>query len=179
MRGSMLWVLLILSIGASAQDADECPEYNGHEEFKQFIRFNEYRADVVGQEIPAEDVLTLVANDNLDNVRWVAPNKPFEHDIEPGLYKVGNNYRIKVVIQETVQNEFTSGGSSFRTEVNGENSKVLCPYRDYFNGTYLICCDVVEQHTVVTLMHEHFNFSAYEAYYEAGMNRTRKVNKHV
>ena len=82
---------------------------------------------------------------------------------------------MKIQIRETQRGVPTWGGSSFRTELFGDNSRVMCPYKDYFNGTYLICCDVVEQTSIVKLIHEHFNFSAYEAYYEVGLDRTRKV----
>ena len=81
--------LVTLFYYTTAQELTECPEFNGHEEFRQFIRFNEYRADVVGQDLAPEDVMSLIANDNLDNPRWVAANIPFEHDLQPGNVCVG------------------------------------------------------------------------------------------
>ena len=89
----MKFLLLILFpfchgvLYTSGQALDECPEYNGHEEFRQFIRFYEYRAGVVGEGLAPEDVMTLVANDNMDNPRWIAPNKPFEHDLDSGKFQ--------------------------------------------------------------------------------------------
>ena len=91
------------------------------------------------------------------------------------IFRTADSFVLKLLIQETQSGVPTWGGSSFRTELSGDNSRVMCPYRDYFNGTYLICCDVVEQVSVVKLIHEHFNFSAYEAYFELGKNDTRKV----
>ena len=75
-------------------------------------------------------------------------------------------YIVQIHIQETQSGVPTWGGSSFRTELFGNNSRVMCPYRDFFNGTYLICCDVVEPNSLVKLIHEHYNFSAFDASFQ-------------
>ena len=82
-----VFVLTVLRATVASQALDECPEYNGHEEFRQFLKFYEYRAgaDAIDADLAPEDIMTLVANDNLDNPRWVQPNDPYEHDLESGI----------------------------------------------------------------------------------------------
>ena len=50
----------------------------------------------------------------------------------------------------------------------------MCPYRDYFNGTYLLCCNVVEDYSVLTILHEYSNFAAYEVYAPTNNQRSKR-----
>ena len=68
-------------------NVEECPEFDGSEEFRQYIRFNEIYLGVTGQGLSPVDVLAGVANEYLDNIRWIAPNLPYEHIVRHNLLK--------------------------------------------------------------------------------------------
>ena len=73
---------LIYSVGfINSQLLDECPEFNGAVEFQQFVRFHEINLGVVNGGWSTEEVMTEVANTFKSNVRWIEPDRRFEHDI--------------------------------------------------------------------------------------------------
>lgn len=172
------YIYILLSVLIVEVQSEDCPQLDGEEEFKQFLRFNEYRIDAVGEHLSPEEIASRVAIDSLENPRWLQLTPDLNHRIEKELVTSDSGrYRLRIILEEMGNGQITWGGSSFRTELQGLNSKVMCPYRDFFNGTYLICCEVVENISQLRLTHEHFNFSAYEAYYEPGRNRSRKVSQ--
>ena len=91
---------------------------------------------------------------------------------------LSNTYTIaRYLIQETyADGSATQGGSSFRIQAVGSgqytqhthtgrlsnySTNVMCPYRDYFNGTYLFCCTIHTRTTHVTVNMTHTEFGAY------------------
>ena len=69
---------------------------------------------------------------------------------------------IFIKIDECCDGRPTNGGSGFRI-VSSHVSADLCPYRDVFNGTYLVWCPpmVFGQRRDITVTLEYVNFAAY------------------
>ena len=64
-------------------------------------------------------------------------------------------------ILETKKGLRTVGGATFRATISGKFSRSSCPYTDYFNGTYLICCVLREAHNDVRIELRNVNFLSY------------------
>ena len=54
-------------------------------------------------------------------------------------------YMAIIHVKEKRKNKLTEGGSAFRTSVVGPSTVSRCPYKDFFNGSYLICCEIREK----------------------------------
>lgn len=78
------------------------------------------------------------------------------------LLEIQRGYVARVVIKETIDGKVTEGGSSFRGIMRGATTRAPCATRDYFNGTYLMCCNVLENNSNFTIVHDYRLFEAYE-----------------
>ena len=79
---------------------------------------------------------------------------------------------IFIMIDEYCDGRPTNGGSGFRT-VSSHVSADLCPYRDVFNGTYLVWCPpmVFGERRDITVTLEYVNFAAYISGRPTSLNR--------
>ena len=53
---------------------------------------------------------------------------------------------VKIIIKESIADQHSDGGSSFRINAGSRMFKQVCPTKDYFNGTYLSCCTIDKSH---------------------------------
>ena len=67
-------------------------------------------------------------------------------------------------IEERFRGKFTHGGSSFTITAH-HVAKEQCPYRDMFNGTYLVWCPpmTVRERREIVLTLEYVNFAAFDS----------------
>ena len=180
-----LVALLHLSLGDPLFDEydDNCPEMSGRTQWQQLMEFwrthmtkEGWRSDV---EL-IEQAVTL----NLYNIAWATKPDPSNVQIAVThqLIDRPKSKTVKITLVERNNNKLTSGGSTFKTDVTSKVSKASCPFRDYFNGTYLICCSLAHQYSTIKISHQHFNFTAYELFLGSLDHVTtdpRKINKVV
>ena len=161
---------------------DNCPEMSGKTQWQQLMEF--WRSHMA-KEVWRSDVelIEQAVTLNLYNIAWVTKPDPskVEFVITHQLIDLEEEEKlVKIIITENNDHKLTQGGSTFRTDVTSRVSKANCPFRDYFNGTYLICCSIVNQYSTIKISHQHFNFTAYELFLGAADYVTtdpRRINK--
>ena len=74
---------------------------------------------------------------------------------------------VKIIIKESIADEHSDGGSSFRINAGSEMFREVCPTKDYFNGTYLSCCTIDTTHLnasySITISVQFVNFGAFNS----------------
>ena len=72
----------------------------------------------------------------------------------------GDGFQIlTLMIHEKINGTPTEGGTNFRTHLEAPSTVDLCPYKDFFNGVYLICCKIRQERTQVTVKLMYVNFT--------------------
>ena len=70
-----------------------------------------------------------------------------------------------MIIKESIADEHSYDGSSFRVNAGSRVFKQVCPTKDYFNGTYLSCCTIDKYHLnscyTITISVQFVNFDAF------------------
>ena len=114
---------------------------------------------LTGTYLARQLALTVLMNNKLK----IDERDPVESKITHLSISSGTRgYVLRVIIEETIGGEVTTGGSSFRGLVRGRLTRTPCATRDYFNGTYLMCCSVMEDLTNFTVIHDYRLFEAFE-----------------
>ncbi|CAH1795730.1 unnamed protein product [Owenia fusiformis] len=75
-------------------------------------------------------------------------------------WELQENYDVIVILQETYRGVLSKGGSSFRIMVEGVH-KYLCNIKDYFNGTYHVCCPNAPPCSNIEIIQMYTNFGAF------------------
>ena len=79
----------------------------------------------------------------------------YQYSVSTSEVEVGDYMGVlKIIIKESYTSGLISdGGSSLRVELYSNASKMVCPVRDYSNGTYLSCCttDMSTMPTIYTV----------------------------
>ena len=81
-----------------------------------------------------------------------------------GINKQGL-FVAKLLVKELHNTHTTSGGATFKTITTGNYSTSACPYQDYFNGSYLICCILREEFNHISIRVKNVNFYSYRMGY--------------
>lgn len=74
----------------------------------------------------------------MNNITKIKNNKTKVMSLLKSIFLV--NYTKKIQPDHDLNS--TLGGNSFRISVVLDHLSQLCPVKDYFNGTYLACCEV-------------------------------------
>ena len=86
-----------------------------------------------------------------------------KHKIKTNLVSTDTgSTTANIWITETLMDETTNGGSSFSVKLTGVDTKVTCVTTDLFNGTYVACCQVLEDEVLLQIYHEYAHFSAFD-----------------
>ena len=170
---STFFIFLVLNTGYADPLFDEyddnCPQLSGRTQWQQLMEF--WRENMNKEPwLSDEELIEQADTQFLQNIAW--PDKPDVTNVKFRLahrMTISNNVNIvKIIINEINNGAMTKGGSAFKIDVISPISKASCPYRDYFNGTYLACCTLSNQYSTVTVNHQYFNFTAYEMFLGAG-----------
>ena len=65
-----------------------------------------------------------------------------------------------LTVAEMVRGKASLGGSSFRAELRGSEN-ALCTSKDYFNGTYMVVCPILDSCVDIVMQLKYINFDAY------------------
>ena len=158
------------------EDLDSCPTLSGQEELRQLGMFwMRYIGLQPTGRYTIEKLATLVSGLYVENPGLFSRPVPLTYEFDRSLEHTNEQITMRFVLTEkTANGQLTNGGSSFRAMTKGKTSKAMCPYRDYFNGTYLICCSVVEDMAELSIVHEYGNFSAFEAFVETSAQVSKR-----
>ena len=80
----------------------------------------------------------------------------------------------KLYIHETYKGLRTIGGANFHILVHGKTNDTYnaCWTRDFWNGTYGVCCPLLEKHLILEVILLQVNFSAYIGTYDCVLTLT-------
>jgi len=71
---------------------------------------------------------------------------------------------VIITVVEFRSANLTQGGSGFQTFVQSSSTTEECPYKDFFNGTYVICCYIRENNSSINIELQHADFSMFKGY---------------
>ena len=67
----------------------------------------------------------------------------YKHDVRHSVTHINSRTElVRLIITEKYYSKRSIGGSSFRIEATSPLHSQICGVKDYFNGTYLSCCNV-------------------------------------
>ena len=163
-------------ISEDPRNINDCPRMSGQEELRQLAMFwMRYIGLETRGRYTMEHLATIVSGLYVDNPALFSKPVPLKYQFQRDVVHNNDEIVMRIIVKETTADGWpTTGGSSFRAQTKGASSRAMCPYRDYFNGTYLICCNVVEDMAEVSIIHEYGNFSAFEAYAETDKQESKR-----
>ena len=95
--------------------------------------------------------------------------RQFQYTVFPKIVILDENiYILRVVIHETTRGNASSGGSNFRVNVTSAVHIQVCPVKDFFNGTYLVCCSLDRslpvQQCTISISQQFCQFNAFKMF---------------
>ena len=151
--------------------SDLCPTRTGKTEYDQvkymFIRDLGEEYSTHSMESLALEYQKRFPDAEKDRVLYDAVSTHgYTHDVHlHSMEAVDKFYSLAlVVVNEKHRGRSTEGGAGFRTYIRSVSSVEYCPYRDLFNGTYLVCCKVRAEKSTVEIQLTHLDFSQYKGY---------------
>ena len=141
---------------------DRCPEASGRQEYLQFLKILSSKAD-----LPYDAGLLAI----LYRIKAVPHTENFNESLLETSFNINytettlpnQNRLFRIIIQSS---NTTRGGGNFRIFANSDHVSQLCPVKDYFNGTYLSCCeirdDLIKEDFTLSVNEEYANFEAYD-----------------
>jgi len=137
-----------------------CRPMDGSMEYSQFLRAWGV-LDRSGRTPSVPSDLLPIMQEVTNETFYMASNFSSRYKYKVKSYLYYTSSVVKFVVTESYLGKLTHGGSSFLTHIKGSQSVAVCPYDDYFNGTYTICCPVIEAKTAVSISLQYVNYTAF------------------
>lgn len=160
----------------------DCPNLDGRTELEQLRRLWASTGDVPLDEYEPDDEESW-ENKDLEQLAHIAFQSDLYGDIQNrSADKALNDYSfhvtepekafssdgfevMKVFIHERFKGDDTKGGATLKIIMRGIHTRNSCAFRDYFNGTYLVCCTLRENVNTIDIYVMNVNFESFKLYY--------------
>ena len=148
----------------------ECPPLDGSTEFEQLQHY--WQQHLSEEQLATVKNMTDLARIIREIGLYSRPRTTdrnidmYTHIVSPPETKLNVDRQLvaRIVITELIDRELSIGGSTFKIITRGRHTRAGCSYRDFFNGTYLACCVLHEEHNDIDLTLVNVNFLTYHMY---------------
>ena len=161
---------LAISVQMSPGVTCECPSVDGSTAFHQLQRY--WQSHMTEEQLATAkdmaDLAKLISDIGLYSRPRTADRNIdlYTHVISPPETKLNVDRQLvaRIIITELIDRELSAGGSTFNIITKGRHTRASCAYRDFFNGTYLACCVLREEHNDIEISLVNVNFLTYHMY---------------